>query len=80
MLNQQVLRFAADTQGAGQLMAEEVRLSVDLQLQGTLEGGAHHQAEALARLQSQFAEVAEFVGVVRVHAADDVIALDFHIR
>lgn len=79
-LNQHILRFAADAQSAGQLVAEEVRLPVNLQLQGTLEGRAHHQAEAFARLQAQFAKVTEFVRVVRMYAADDVIALDFHIR
>ena len=55
-------------------MPEEVRLPVDLQLQRTFEGRAHHQVKAFAWFQVQLAEVAQFVGIVGVYAADDVSA------
>ena len=77
-LDEEVLRFAADAQRASQLMTEEMGLAVYLQLQGTFEGRAHHEVESFARFQAQFAEITKLVPIVRVNAADDIIAADCH--
>ena len=68
-LNERVFFFAADAQGAGQLMADEVRLSIDLELKRTFERRAHDSGgETLAGLQAQLAEVAQAVLIVRMDA------------
>ncbi len=71
-----VFGFAADAQGASEFMAQEVSLSIDLQLQRTFERCPHDEAEAFAGFEAELAKVAESMFVMGVDAADDVIFAD----